>query len=53
MTGISWSNEFDDGMVDSTGLAGMASDSQFEKFDLGFSDNLDLPFSLVTVLNWH
>lgn len=53
MTGISWPNRFDDGMVDNTGLAGMAPDSQFENFDFGLSDNLDLPFSLANVLNWH
>jgi hypothetical protein len=53
MTGISWSNDFDDGMVDSTGLAGMASDSQCENFNFGFWDNLDLPFSFANVLNWH
>lgn len=53
MAGMSWPNRFDDNIVDSNSLTGLAPDNQFESFDFVLSDNLDLPFSLANVLNWH
>lgn len=52
-TNISWPTRFDDTMADNAGFVPLPTDVSLDNFDFGLADNLDLPFSLANVLNWH